>query len=505
MNCNVKIANGRGYIYNWSEDCNDLLDSILQPLPFQKEAKHYETTQLRAFNVISFLKLRGVKVHVEIANPAEHARLTIWTQKLKSLRTDISESQVEKFVSGLEIDFRELQIRGLKKILRSHLALLAAGCGAGKTLLNLSAAQFKKQQNGKVLVFVVAPSACASEYIKELERFRGYFDLTMVDTCGLSSRQAESQIAESEADIFLVSVDSIVQLREAIFSKLQEFNGESLLIVEEGHAVKNVWSKRSQGLQAIAPLFDQLIVSTATPLPLGPKDVRGYIGLVGLPQPEEAYSNGIPTQDYALLKGVTFITDEDDVPFAPISSENIEFDDLEDLNSKILDAVKAELNDGHKVVIFTSTNRALQAAHGLFEGVPRTVLSGSFFSEDCTSELLSNGRSRDFQKKAIDQFNHDPNCKILIANYRVGSTGLNLQYSGARMAIFYEITNSGADFFQSKYRIRRPTVYPKGGFKYLYAVPTDPRQRRTVNRQFLKLAEQTATLRQLKIHSGGGL
>lgn len=505
MKLNIRIENGSACIYDWTDDCNELLLTALQLLPHQILSKRYQTSQLRGFNYAKFFKANGIEVDIQIENPSEHARFTVWSQKLRTLRSEISDEEVFEFFRYLKIDFRDVQIRGLKRILKCHFALLSAGCGAGKTLLNLSAAQFKKNKAEKVLVFVVAPSACAAEYIKELERFRGYFDLTMIDMCGLSSAEAKSQIKCADADIFIVSVDSIKQLSSTIQQKLSNFNGETLLIVEEGHSVKNVSSNRSKGVQEIAPLFDQVIVSTATPLPLGAKDLRGYIALVGLPQPEEAYTSGIPSHDYRLLEGVAFITDENDVPFAPLETSNIEYSDLEDLNNKIYDAVMEELEQNRKVVIFTSTNKALEAAYNLFNGIPRTVLSGSFYVEDIKSDGLQDGRKKDFQKKAINQFNNDPECRILIANYKVGSTGLNLQYSGARMAIYYEITNSGADLFQSKYRIRRPNVFPVGGFKYVYALPTDTRQRRTVNRQLLKLADQQTTLRDLKQRIGRSL
>ncbi|QDK41236.1 hypothetical protein DOM21_07150 [Bacteriovorax stolpii] len=503
MKCNVKIHNGVGIISAWSDDCDELFDLVLQPLPQQKKMKCYQTTQLRAFNLISFFKKNNIDVEVVIEDPAEHARFTIWAEKLRCLRTNICDSEVEEFHKDLNIEFRALQKRGMKKILQSHFALVAIGCGGGKTLLNLGVIQFKKRKSSRVLTFVTAPSACVSEYVKELNRFRGYFDLTMLDTSGMSSKDARLKISESDCDVILVSIDSINQLQSTIQQKIQDFNGETLLIVEEGHCVKNAASKRSQGLQLIAPLVDQVIVATATPLPLGAKDLRGYIALVGLPQPEEAYAGGIPAGDYALLRGVAFITDEEDVPFAPVESENIEFSDLEDLNSKILDSVISEIKDGHKVVIFTSTNKALQSAYNLFSGIPRTVLSGSFHVADSAHDELIKGSNKEQQKRAIEDFNHNPNCKVLIANYKVGSTGLNLQYSGARMAIFYEITNSGADLFQSRYRIRRPNVFPAGGFRYVYALPTNPKERKTVNRQFIKLAEQSSTLRDLKSQIGG--
>lgn len=498
MGCKVKIGKDESVIYAWTDDCVDIVEAVLQPLPSQKLGRTYKTTQLRAFNLSTFLRTKGVDVNIEIEDPSEHARFTIWTQKLKSANEIVTDELIENFVEEMGINYRELQVRGLSKVLKSNFALLAVRCGGGKTLLNLSVVQFKKRMSGKVLAVVVAPAACAEEYEKELNRFRGYFDLTMLNTCGMSGKSAACAIREAEADVILVSVDSIASLKNIISNKMQNFDGESVLIVEEGHSAKNTASKRSLGLQVVAPLFDQVIVSTATPMPMGPKDIRGYIGLVGLPQPIESYANGIPIADYQFLKGVAFVTDEADMPYAPLTTSSIEFDDLEDLNSQISVAVKNEVEMGKKVVIFTSTNKALHDAYSLFEGIPRTVLSGSFSVHHPASECLIDGRSREAQQKAIEDFNTDPNCMILIANYRVGSTGLNLQYSGARMAIFYEITNSGADFFQSKYRIRRPNVFPTGGFRYLYAVPTEPRLRRTVNRQFIKLAEQERVLGQLK-------
>lgn len=505
MNCKIKINKDQSQIRDWSDDCVPLIQTLLQPLPHQLAARVYETSQLRAFNLSSFLRANGVSVDVEIADPADHARFTIWSEKLKTPRSDISEAEIEAALSAMQITYRDLQIRGLKKILRSHFAILAARCGAGKTLMILTAAQFKKMRRGRVLTIVVAPPSCAPEYARELNRYRGYFDLTMLNTCGMTSKKAETEILYTDADVVLVSVDSVARLKDAIAHKMQNFDGESMLVVEEGHSVKNTTSQRSIELQSLAPLFDCVIVSTATPLPLGPKDLRGYIGLVGLPQPEDAYSNGIPRKDYELLRGVAFVTDEDDVPYAPVTTEHIEFDDLEDLNARISHAVREELQRENKVVIFTATNAALQAAVDLFRDVPKTVLSGSFHMTDIYATELSSGSSKDDKTKAVDDFNKNPACRILIANFRVGSTGHNLQYSGARMAIFYEITNNGADLFQSKYRLRRPNVFPSGGFKYVYAIPNDPRKKRTVNRQFLKMADQESILKQIKSYSGGAL
>ena len=209
MFCKIKISSGNGKIYDWSDDCNELVDLIVQLLPGEKVLRCHETTQLRAFNISKFLRNYGVEVQMEIENPSEHARLTVWEQRLRSQRNDITVEQVETFIKMIGINYRELQIRGLQKLLQSYFAILAAICGAGKTLLNLSVAQFRKMSSGKVLVFVIAPSSCAQEYVKEIERFRGYFDLTMLDTCGLSAKKAKEKILECECDIVLLSVDSI--------------------------------------------------------------------------------------------------------------------------------------------------------------------------------------------------------------------------------------------------------------------------------------------------------
>lgn len=502
--CVIEFRAEECILRNWSDDLSASIQSIFQPLPEEMSTKRKSFPKSQAHLLVQHFRSIGVAVTELIDDPSEHARYQVWREKLRNPPRTAEESEILSFLTDLGIPIREVQQNALIKLLNCYFGLLSAGCGAGKTLIFLLMVEFLKRiHGGRITAIVMSPSSCASEYRKELENFRGYFSLTLEEALRPNSRANAEIIQNSTADVIIVSVDSAKALIEPIKERLQSFDGHRILNLEEGHSIKSMSSHRSKAVQQVAPLFDRVLVTTATPLPKGPEDVRGYIATIGFPQPVEAYSNGIPQQDFDLLRGIAFVSDETDLPYAPLRTENIEFDDMEELNGAIGSRVRSELAAEHKVVLFCSTNAALVTAFNLFPGVGRTVLSGSYSVTDCETETLLSGRSRDLQKRAIEQFNFDPRCKLLIANYKVGSTGLNLQHSQARMAVFYEITTCGADFFQSKYRIRRPLVSPKGGFQYLYAVPKDPIEHRRVMRQFAKLAGQKLILEELKAASKG--
>jgi hypothetical protein len=489
----------------WSAEDTPLLTKIFQLLPDEVLKKEKIFPKAQAESLTVFLRSKNFEVNEVVEDPAEYARYEVWRQKLRNPPSVVNQALLNDLIAEIGIDLRDLQRAAISRLLNTFFGLLAAGCGAGKTLVFLFLIEVLKRLNGgKVFAVVACPSACAGEYRRELAKYRGYFSLSIEEAIFSSSRKVKQRIQDSNADILIVSIDSVHNLTGPIRERLQAFSGERVLNIDEGHSIKAIESRRSRGIQQIAPFFDRVMISTATPVPKNAADLRGYIATVGFPQPAHAYSSGIPDQDYQLLRNIAFVTDETDIPFGELSAKNVDFEGLDDLNGAITSEVNAELAAGNKVIIFCSTNAALLTAHKLFPNVGRSVLSGSYGTIDCMDESLQGGRSVDLQKKAVDQFNFDPRCRLLIANYKVGSTGLNLQYSNARMAVFYEITSSGADLFQSKYRIRRPMIFPNGGFKYLYAIPKDPLARRRTMRQFAKLSDQSTLMQQLKAEASNG-
>jgi hypothetical protein len=462
--------------------------------------KEKEIPASAAESLHKYFLTQGFAVDLEYKDVTSQAKMTYWKHMLVNGPSQISRVEYDKFLIEVGIDLRNIQIEALFKIINSGFVLSALICGTGKTLTTLlQALFFFKRNNKNNLMIIAAPVSCMSEYSNEMQNFRGFFeDMTLKVVYGESVEEMRENLKETNANVIVVSLNSIEKLAKDLQEKIINFDGEVTFVIEEGQNIKEVNSGRSKGAQQVAPLANRVIVNTATPMPKGPTDIRGILSLVGIPQPLDNYTNGIPKRDFETLKGFTFVSDEGDVPYAPLKIEHLDYRDLENLTEKMLAVVSAEIRQNNKVVIFCSTNAGLQRVWDSFPKISKTVLSGSFFVKNCSDVNLEQGRSFEHQQHAIAEFNNNDDCMLLIANYKVGSTGVNLQHSGARVAFFFEISNNGADFFQARYRIRRPFIYPEDGFTYYFARSEDTRKRRTEERQFAKIANQRIVLDSIK-------
>jgi hypothetical protein len=496
----MKIALGVGSAsISWSSESEEALVSRMFAVTLSdRHAKVKQIAGSSAESLFHYLEKRGADVEFVHDDMLAQAKSTYWKHMLVQGPEQIPREEFDRFVTEVGIELRPVQKEAVFKTLNSGLTVNALLCGTGKTLISLMVSYFWKWKGIRALTLIVSPASCLSEYKLELNKYRGNLsDLSIEEIYAPTMDEMRSKLVTSGSDILMFSSSSLEKLSPDIQEKITSFDGFTTFIAEEGHQFKEVNSGRSRGAQAIAPLSSRVIVNGATPMPKGPPDVRGIISLVGIPQPVESYTTGIPNADFEILRGVTFVSDETDLPYAPIRAEHMDYRDLIELTSKMQAVVNGELSQ-NRVVIYVSTNRAARMVWEAFPHVNKQILSGSFYVDDCEESDLKLGRSFEAQKNAIRQFNDDERCRLLIANYKVGSTGINLQYSGARLAFFFEISNNGADFFQARYRIRRPYVFPRDGFHYVYARSEDTRQRRTEDRQFAKLANQQALLAEIK-------
>ncbi len=489
-------------LISWSAETDELILRYLNPKIEERINRIASIPGAMVNGLVAKLKACGVKFKIPKENLELKERQDWWDDRLREGSSLFTDQEIVETLENIDLELRSIQTEALIKCLRGHITLLSAICGSGKTLTMFMAIQLLKWKFKKGLkAIIVAPNTVTSEYQKELVKFGSYLDLTIDDLSNEKDFEIKCRLEFSSADILVLPISKVHKFSDEIREMLKSVEGEGVLVVDEGHSIKNVTSRVSRHIQSIAPFSSRVIIMSATPLPLGAKDVRGYLSTVTSPLPEQFYKNGIPDRDYSLLSGITFVSGEDDLSYAEVEKVKVTYDSEEDLQRIMKKEVYSELEQGKKVVIFCSTNASMENIYNTFKGVGRTVLSGSFAVEDCENEILQCGRSSELQQKAISQFNGDKRCKILIANYRVGSTGLNLQHSGARLAFFAEITTNGADFFQSKYRIRRPYIFPEGGFRYVYAIPSDIRGKRRASRQFTKLESQQNVLEDIKLRS----
>lgn len=107
--------------------------------------------------------------------------------------------------------------------------------------------------------------------------------------------------------------------------------------------------------------------------------------------------------------------------------------------NRCIEIVKEVVENGHKVVIFVNSRRM-------------TVLLHKEISKFTKVVRYIGGLSDEVRERRKYKFNHDPECRVMIAN-SAGSTGLNLQ--AGRYLINYDLPHNPAEWEQRKYRIRR--------------------------------------------------
>lgn len=426
---------------------------------------------------------------------------TKWAKKIIS---KVPRDQVSKKTTILKrtrLALRKPQENALKSLFSNYLNLLAAVCGTGKTLIILLYADIIKRATGRVKLFVVAPKSVCAEFDKELQRISEHTDLSMINLADLPTNMQGYALENSHADVIVLQLESVHKHTNRIREIVTKAKDSSILCVDEGHYIKNMGSLRFKAVDAIAPFFSNMLISTATPTPYDMSDLRAYLNTVYRSASREAYKYEIPVEDFAVIRDISFVSLEDDLEYGPLSESNIYFASNEDRFKQMEAIVRKEKSKGRKVLIFCATNETMKLSYDYLKKFSKMVLSGSYYTESPLAHELLPGNSKEFRQKAISIFNSADACDVLIANYKVGSTGLNLQHSGARLALFLEITNNGADFFQSRYRIRRPLVSLKLGFEYIYFINDTYKNRRNVTKQFAKLEQQMTLLENLRSHS----
>jgi len=481
----------------WSDDCNGLAIKYLAPSGEEIFYNRKLIQNASMLRLIPYFQKNGIDFRVDPKTLERISSIKDWKDKLVESDLTISTEMVFEMMFKIGLDFRVPQIAAISKICTRNFHILAALCGMGKTITMLSSFQVYKWAYKKVKVLYIAPLGCSGEMNKDLTQNRGKFDLTLKDLSNFSGNESKENLFEQ--DITVINIEKAHVITKEVY-EYQKKNPETLFIlaIDEAHCIKNPNARRFKAVDSIACFFDKIIISTATPMPKDFTDLRSYIKPIYLPSPIEDYKDSVPARDQLILDNVSFVSTEDDLNYYPVANQRFSYDDLQDLDTKMLETVESEIKQGFKVLIFCTTNKAMRDIYNKLEGYNKVVLSGTYSTPECEEHKLTESScDKEARRKSIQDFNHNEMCQVAIANFKVGSTGLNLQHSGARTVFYYQVTNVGADLFQSQYRIRRPFVDPEGGFKYIFAIPSSPKKRATAIRQFLKLDKQNNFLKQI--------
>lgn len=136
-----------------------------------------------------------------------------------------------------DIDFREHQVLGVRRMIKMSGGLLADDMGLGKSLQILTVAAVGFQDDGLSRVLVVSPLSLKYNWSDEITE---HTDFTYQVLDG-TPKQREKQLAEFDADILIVNYEQVV----AHTNELNQM-GFGMVILDEAHYIKGRKSKRTK-------------------------------------------------------------------------------------------------------------------------------------------------------------------------------------------------------------------------------------------------------------------
>lgn len=156
---------------------------------------------------------------------------------------------------------RTYQRNGARFMLRHPYSALLADPGTGKTVIALMVTATLKKLNKVGRVFVVAPL----KVLKNVwpQQVRHWDQLRHLKVVTLHGTKKDKLLKETDADIFLISVDGVKWLAK----NADAIRPGDALIIDESTKFKGWSSYRTKELRKILPLFNRRHILTGTPVP----------------------------------------------------------------------------------------------------------------------------------------------------------------------------------------------------------------------------------------------
>ena len=248
------------------------LDDSLQ-IRFVKE----EDLITAAFLIHTYIKDEGLKVDftneyleiVELRNK-ESKRIdrkdNIDTKKI----VEEARHYFSEFLSVRLIDY---QIESAIKLIVNKGGFEFSVPGSGKTIIAYSFYGFLRARNPKLKLFIIGPKSASYAWIDEYRltfnqepSFKSLAEMNVLDSKLLLTSSEANQ-----SEIVFTNFEKLISIRKQIHSYLSV--NDVLLVVDEGHKVKNVNAKVTESLMGLSFLAKYRLVMTGTPMPNGYEDL----------------------------------------------------------------------------------------------------------------------------------------------------------------------------------------------------------------------------------------
>lgn len=350
---------------------------------------------------------------------------------------------------------------------------MAADLGTGKTLMSL--AHWERQKTGRPLL-VVAPASKIRTGDWETEATR-WFGLAMPSITYISYESLRLMDNKTRRP------------RHWQFTGARNGGQVYDVIADECHALKNPQSKQSKAIYEIKQSGGLFIGLSGTPMPNGWVDFAGYSKLFGFVKgitefkniycnyvdykgfPELKSYNHIPEME-GQLKQVAFKLDRDQAAELPsrqmigeqimltpkasklyhqmkITRKHPNTDELLDNSSRLLSVLRQSTTDARLDSLLSVVNDTSDNIVIFYNYISERRAILKTLAKTDKKILRSDGDQHDKLPAA------DANIRntILVAHYKSGSTGLNLQW--ANVTIYFSPTYSYQEFEQSVGRTHR--------------------------------------------------
>ena len=452
----------------WPDKCDEITEAYREVIKAEYSAmlQDFENNTSDYYAALAALG--------EEASEAENA--------YKELPADLAASVREQPVdmSLLNVTLRPYQLFGAKYILHQGNVLLGDDMGLGKTITAIAAMaslaatveesvpgdQVHGDEKslsegsggaGRKYFLAVVPASVLVNWTREIEeRSR----MTPYLIHGKGEREAEREWLKNggvAVTNYENTGDFISLLDEPGSGKPDDFSIE-MMVIDEGHYIKNPEAKRTKNLGIIANMTERILMMTGTPLE---NRVEEMCSLVGYLRPDLAKE----------ILSSAFMNKSDQFKrlLAPVYLRRVKEDVLNELPDKIESeewcTMTAEDRKAYKNTVDSGTFMSMRRVSWLQEDLAhsskanrlkelcqtaaeegRKVIVFSFYRDtihkvldllgDVCMEPITGDVSVEKRQAILDEFKKDEKPRVLVSQIQAGGTGLNIQ--SASVIIFCE-------------------------------------------------------------------
>ena len=454
---------------------------------YNPEIKHWETNSIQNVkNLEEFLTPEAKKIYESLWDEYNH-RLEI---------SQATDSTMEiPHPNGMH--YYPFQKAGIEALITRRNVLLADEMGLGKTIQVIGYLNYAKPKK----VLIIMPLSVKTNWYRELQTWLTY-DTTIEVINGKEPKW--------DAEITLIHYDVLKKYRQQLTNTIFD-----VVVMDEAHYIKNFKAQRT--VSAMSINGRKKILLTGTPILNHPNEIftlLQYLGSTIIINPytqRQSYTYFVNqyclTNDWEghvqivggrnledlqlklrascmvrrLKKDVLVELPEKVRQMIPIPRSEISKSVLQQ-SDKILEEIKKHAGSWEEVLKLLNTQSEIfeelaRARHQL--GVSKIPMAISFIEDVLENEqkvvvfahhrdvveaianhfpgsaVVYGGMDTKERDYAISEFNTNPNCRVFIGSITTAGMGINLQTSGASIAVFVEIDWRPAYNVQAEDRIHR--------------------------------------------------